>query len=128
MDLLPPPEVDEHSQADAGAVALPGHDAALPLRVRAEINAWGKNMYQAAADFPFRILETILDVQGNIKKVAVDLAANLLSEFLERNGVPMEYEQAFSFAQFMLQGILKQVKKDVEKYQLDTVQADQDRP
>jgi len=90
-------------------------DESLPLKVRAEIDSWGKGIFDAGSAGPFRVLETILNKEGELKKVVVDCAANVLSDYMENNGLKdFDYDSYFSFAEFLIKGIAKSLKKQVE--------------
>lgn len=90
-------------------------DEALPLRLKAEIDTWGKGIFEAASAVPFRILETALDKSGVVKKVVIDCAANVLDDYLEVNkGPDIHYDTAFSFCEFLMRGVMNSLKKQIE--------------
>ncbi|MEK7528928.1 MAG: hypothetical protein AAB592_04120 [Patescibacteria group bacterium] len=113
--------------AERGALAVLSSDSSVPLRVRAEIEAWSKNMYDAALEFPYRILETTVDAAGAIKPQVTDLAVHVMEDFLKLHSSPMEHDGVVEFCMFLVQGILKKVKSEIEQKQLDTTDEDQDR-
>lgn len=88
--------------------------SAVPLALKAEIESWGRGMFEAAEGMPFRLLETALDKEGNIKNVIIDCAANVLREFVEREMPSMDYETYASFCAFLLRGIMTHIKKQIE--------------
>lgn len=90
-------------------------DASLPLKVKAEIDTWGKGIWEAGSSVPFRVLETALDSGGNVKKVLVDCCGNVLDDFLSSSGAPqVAYDTCFSFSEFMLHGIMKKLREQIE--------------
>lgn len=94
-------------------------DPSIPLRVKAEIDAWGKNLYEIVSANPFRILETVLDPAGMPKSVVINCMANVLQDYLFENGlVDYSYETMASFSEFLIHGILKKAKEQVEGQKL----------
>lgn len=94
-------------------------DPSIPLRVKAEIDAWGKNLYEIVSANPFRILETVLDPAGMPKSVVINCMANVLQDYLFENGlVDYSYETMASFSEFLIHGILKKAKEQVENQKM----------
>ena len=90
-------------------------DATLPLKIKIEIDQWGKGIFDAASASPFRVLETVLDHEGNVKKVVIACAANVLSNFMEaHHATGGDYESFFSFCELLIQAVMKRVKQQVE--------------
>lgn len=88
---------------------------ALPLKLKAEIDSWGKGIFEAGSAVPFRILETAIDKQGNIKSIVIDCCANVLQDFIEGNGIqPEPYDTYFSFCEFFAKGVFAALKKQIE--------------
>lgn len=96
-------------------------DKTLPLKVKVEIDSWGKGILEAGSTVPFRVFETALDSQGNIKKVVIDCAANVLDDFLAVNGAKeISYDTCYSFCEFLMKGVMKYLQKQIENQkQLD---------
>lgn len=91
-------------------------DASLPLRVKAEIDRWGRILSEAAEFQPFRLLETALEPGGKVKSIVIDCMANVLQDFLLSFGPSdFAYETMYSFCEFLLHGILQKVKRDIEE-------------
>lgn len=91
-------------------------DESVPLVLKVKIDAWGKNIFEAGSAIPFRVLETALDKTGNIKQVVIDCAANVLSDFWETStpAKAFDYDTFFSFCEFLMKGIMKQLQKQIE--------------
>lgn len=90
-------------------------DHSLPLKIKAEIDSWGKGIMEAGSAIPFRVLETAIGQDGHVKKVVVDLSANVLDDFLqENNGPQLGYETFFSFCEFLMQGVMNRLQKQIE--------------
>ncbi|MBI4995033.1 hypothetical protein HZC21_05350 [Candidatus Peregrinibacteria bacterium] len=97
------------------SLAAKFENPALSLKVKAEIDMWGKSIFEAGSGIPFRVLETALDREGNIKKVVVDCTANVLDDYLASNNMPqVEYDTCFSFCEFLMRGIMQALKKQIE--------------
>lgn len=90
-------------------------DGALPLKIKAEIDAWGKGIFEAGSAIPFRILETVLSKEGSIKKVTIDCAANVLDDFFAQNDkAEIAYDTCFSFCEFFMKGVMKKLQQQIE--------------
>lgn len=100
----------------------------LPLQLKAEIDAWGKGMMESASAVPFRILETAIDREGHVKRVIVDLAANVLSDFMIANqATALGHDTYYSFSEFLLRGIMEMLRKQIEN-QKELTQGTDSRP
>lgn len=90
-------------------------DSSLPLKIKAEIDEWGKGIFEAASASPFRVLETALDADGNVKKIVIACAANVLSSFMESQQTELkaDYEAFLSFCELLVQAIMKKIKEQV---------------
>jgi hypothetical protein len=90
-------------------------DSTLPLKVKAEIDGWGKGILEAGSSVPFRVLETALTVDGHVKKIVIDCCANVLDDFLAQNGAKeITYDACFSFCEFLIQGVMQELQKQIE--------------
>ena len=97
------------------SLAAKFENPALSLKVKAEIDSWGKSIFEAGSSVPFRVLETALNPEGNIKKVVIDCTANVLDDYLASNNMPqVEYDTCFSFCEFLMHGIMQALKKQIE--------------
>lgn len=94
-------------------------DASFPLRLKAEIDEWGKALSEGAEFQPFRLLETVLEKDGQVKTIAIDCMANVLQDFLNENGfAEFSYKTMYSFCEFLVHGILQKVRYDIENRKL----------
>lgn len=106
-----------HAPEQAGEFSLATQfgNASLPLKIKAEVDAWGKGIWQAGSAVPFRVLETALDTGGNVKKIVIDSAANVLSDFVDdQKGPQFPYDTYFAFCEFFMQGIMKRLREQIE--------------
>lgn len=108
-------EKDEAKIPSEFSLAAKFENPALSLKVKAEIDSWGKSIFEAGSSVPFRVLETALNPEGNIKKVVIDCTANVLDDYLASNKMPqVEYDTCFSFCEFLMRGIMQALKKQIE--------------
>lgn len=112
---LDAPQLDAPKPAGEFSLATLFADSSLPLKVKAEIDAWGKGIVEAGSAVPFRVLETALTADGQIKKIVVDCAANVLDDFLAQNGAKeITFDACFSFCEFLMQGVMQRLQKQIE--------------
>lgn len=94
-------------------------DESIPLKLKAEIDEWGRGLLEAGLTQPYRLLETALDHEGNVKRIVIDCMANVVQEFLEKSAMQnLSYETTFSFCEFLSHGVLKRVKTELENRRL----------
>ena len=123
----------------------------LPLKIRIQIDLWGKNMLESALGIPHKILHTILvqekgipkwllpvsednedesepknDEKSNekIQPMLIRLTAHVLHEFIQGNGIESDVSVIIEFAQFILRGLVEKVKDQVEN-QKELTEGDQ---
>lgn len=114
-DINRQPEKDKAKIPSEFSLAAKFENPSLSLKVKAEIDSWGKSIFEAGSSIPFRVLETALDREGNIKKVLVDCTANVLDDYLASNKMPdVAYDTCFSFCEFLMRGIMQTFKKQIE--------------
>lgn len=114
-DVKSQSETREAKTLSEFSLAAKFENPALSLKVKAEIDTWGKSIFEAGSSVPFRVLETALNPEGNIKKVVIDCTANVLDDYLAGNNMPqVEYDTCFSFCEFLMRGIMQALKKQIE--------------
>jgi hypothetical protein len=90
-------------------------DSSLPLKIKAEIDDWGKNIFETGSAIPFRVIETCSDNEGHVKKVVIDCLANVLDDYLAENGMKdVAFDTCFSFCEFLIRGIMNALQKQIE--------------
>lgn len=90
-------------------------DPSIPLKIKVDVDGWGKGLYEAASSQPYRLLETAIDRENNVKQIIIDCMANVLHDFLENNGMPnFSFDTAFSFCEFLAKGLLTRIKDEIE--------------
>ncbi|MBI5413803.1 hypothetical protein HZA42_05665 [Candidatus Peregrinibacteria bacterium] len=90
-------------------------DQSLPLKLKAEIDSWGKGILESGSAAPFRVLETALDSTGAVKKIIIDCCANVLGDFMANNSdQELGYETFYSFCEFLMKGVMRHLQKQVE--------------
>lgn len=118
VKLLPASAVEE---AKAQALTLPDHymkGEVIPLKIKIAIDAWAHEIVERCQEYAHRILETVFDHEGLIKLAVIQLAVFCLRDFLEDEGVTLNYELMKDFVQLMLEGILKKVEEEFKNRKL----------
>ncbi len=90
----------------------------LPLKIKLSIDLWIKNIYQAGMMNPYKVRNTALDVEYKLKPQVIDLTRYILQEYLASQNLPNNTQQLNQFCQVMLEGIMKQLEKSIEKNRL----------
>lgn len=112
---LEAPQIEAPKAAAEFSLATRFADSSLPLKVKAEIDEWGKGILEAGSAVPFRVLETALTADGQIKRIVIDCAANVLDDFLAQNGAKeITFDACFSFCEFLMQGVMQRLQKQIE--------------
>jgi len=112
VKLLPSGAVEEEKQH---ALTLPDHylkGEILPLKIKIAIDAWAHDIIDRSQEYAHRVLETVLDRDGLVKLVVIQLGVFCLRDFLEEQGVAIDYPILKNFVQLMLEGILKKVEEE----------------
>lgn len=90
-------------------------DSSLPLKMKAEIDAWGKNIFETGSAVPFRILETALMKEGTIKQIVIDCAANVLDDYLAQNEwAHIHYDACFAFCELLMKSVMKRLQEQIQ--------------
>lgn len=90
-------------------------DSSLPLKMKAEIDAWGRNIFETGSAVPFRILETALTKEGTIKQIVIDCAANVLDDYLAQNELAhISYDACFSFCELFMKSVMKRLQEQIQ--------------
>lgn len=89
-------------------------DKSLPLKLRAEIDEWMKNILKQSLEYPHRVLKTVITGEGDIKLPVVQLTAFILRDFLKQNDQEAEYDKLKKFSEFFIKGIIKKVQQKVK--------------
>ncbi|MBI2464163.1 hypothetical protein HYV57_04355 [Candidatus Peregrinibacteria bacterium] len=86
----------------------------LPLKIRIAIDLWGKNILETGRANPHKILRTIRDRENLLKNAVSRLTIHVIIEYLEENGVSSEMNVLKEFSEFLLNGVIDQLKKQIE--------------
>lgn len=86
----------------------------LPLKIRIAIDLWGKNILETGKTNPHKILRATRDREGILKNAVSRLAIHVIFEYLEENGISSEMNVLKEFAEFLLNGVIDQLKKQIE--------------
>ena len=108
-------------------------DQTLPIKIKAEVDSWIKNMLYQAQESPQKLVKTAYDkemvkiAEGSsfeeaqyeerekIKEILPRLVAFVLRDFLEQNKIDEKYEKLTNFASFIIKGILTKVREELDK-------------
>lgn len=115
VEALPRIEAPEMLSKSDFSLITGFSDETLPIKLKIKIDEWGRGIIDAGSGSPFRVLETALDKEGNVKKAVVDCAANILNDFIDANGGPkFDYGTFFSFCEFLMKGVMQRLQKQIE--------------
>ena len=112
IKLLPPGAVEAEK---ANALTLPDHymnGEILPLKIKIAIDSWAHEIVERSQEYAHRILETVLDQEGIIKLAVIQLAIFCLRDYLQEQGINLDYDILKNFVSLMLEGILKKVDEE----------------
>jgi hypothetical protein len=111
-------------------------DKTLPIKIKAEIDEWIKNMLFQAQEYPQKLMKTsfvettraekednIVDESASknkktIKAILPKLIAFVIRDFLEANKIEEPYEKVSNFAFFIIRGILSKIKDSLDNREL----------
>lgn len=103
----------ESQQAETMSLANLDKDQLLPVKLKVRIDEWLKSILQAALENPHRLLQTVLDVEEQIKLPLIQLCAFILRDYLEQNKEEADYEKLKEFSDFFMSGIIKKASQKV---------------
>ena len=91
-------------------------DQTMPLKIKVAIDEWGKGIFEAGSAVPFRVLETALGKDGELKRIVIDCSANVLEDFMNTAGgnQSLGYDTFFSFCEFLMRAVMKRLKEQIE--------------
>ncbi|MFH1284091.1 MAG: hypothetical protein ABIH78_00685 [Candidatus Peregrinibacteria bacterium] len=101
-------------------------DAAMPLKLKIEIDDWIKNMLFQAEESPHKLLKTAYEAEPPSDKpaakkpaaVLIQLLTFVLRDFLEQHDVFKSYENLREFSMFIAKGILAKTKENLDNRDL----------
>ncbi len=112
VKLFLPGAVEEEK---ATALTLPDHymkGEIIPLKIKIAIDAWAHEIVERSQEYAHRVLETVLDRDGLVKLVVLQLGVFCLRDYLEEEGIRIDYDLMKGFVELMLEGILKKVEEE----------------
>jgi hypothetical protein len=109
-------KIEEASEEETRqSLALFGADEKiLSMKAKIEIDNWIKNMYEQAEEKPYKVLDTVLDFEKNVKLIVVQLACFILRDFLKDNGLPVQYERLKEFLSLVLGKMMEDTKDKID--------------
>lgn len=99
-------------------------DKTLPIKIKAEVDSWIKNMLYQAQESPQKLVknayesafeEAQYEERKKIKEILPRLVAFVLRDFLEQNKIDEKYEKLSDFSSFIIKGILTKVREELDK-------------
>jgi len=108
-------EITKELQKEENTLSLFGEDESLPLKVRIEIDAWMKYVFEQAFEDPFRLMKTALDSEKSLILPLIQLPAFVLRDFLEKYGQQADYEKLKEFTEFFLNGVITKVEDKIKE-------------
>jgi hypothetical protein len=111
--MLSPPSKPEDVQNNQ-SLSLFEESQTLPLEIKIAIDSWMKGILKQAGEFPKKLVKYAFDQEGNLKLPLVQLSAFILRDYLEKNKQETDYERLREFSDLFLNGVLKQIKTQVE--------------
>ncbi len=99
-------------------------DKTLPIKIKAEVDSWIKNMLYQAQESPQKLVKNAYESafeeaqheeRKKIKEILPRLIAFVLRDFLEQNKIDEKYEKLSDFSSFIIKGILSKVREELDK-------------
>lgn len=87
----------------------------LPLNLRLTIDLWAKNILETCKGTPHKILKNILDKEGSLKPIVLQLTTHVLIEYLQGNAMTPELDPMREFTAFLFKGIIHELKQQIER-------------
>lgn len=115
VKLLPPPGIQTDAQENTNLPEYYLGDKVLPLKLKLAIDRWAQEILNRSEDNPQRVLATTIDGEGLIKLAVLQLANFCLRDFLEQEGLQLEYETLKDFIELMMEKILTKVHQDLKE-------------
>ena len=112
IKLLPPGALEAEKTR---TLTLPDHylkGEIIPLKIKIAIDAWAHEIVERSQEYAPRVLKSVLDHDGLIKLAVLQLATFCLRDYLEEQGIRLDYDILKSFIKLMLEGILKKVEEE----------------
>lgn len=117
-------------------VFFTGHDSSFPLKMRIELDSWIKNMMLIAEQSPQKLLKTAYKIDmlelpkeydyeepkyeqsRSVKAALTQLTAFILREYFEQHSQEEDYNNLFTFSEFILSGILTKTEENLDNRKL----------
>jgi hypothetical protein len=118
VKLLPAGAIEEEK---ARALTLPDHylkGELIPLKIKIAIDAWAHEIIERSQEYAHRIVDSVFDPDGLIKLVVLQLGVFCLRDYLQEEGIALEYDLLKQFVQLMLEGILKKMEEELKNRKL----------
>ncbi|MFH1375822.1 MAG: hypothetical protein ABIH35_04100 [Patescibacteria group bacterium] len=104
--LLEAPQVDKREIVKAGE---------FPPHIKQATDVWGFGLLEFGLTQPTRLLATAVSPEGELFPSLLKLTSFILREYLEKEKVEIEFAKIQTFSEFILQGVLKRISKQMEE-------------
>lgn len=134
------PLVGSHSEGPAPQgselVFFTNQDSNFPLKMRIELDSWIKNMLLIAEQTPHKLLKTAYKIDmielpkeydyeepkyeesRTVKIALTQLTSYILREYFEQNSQEEDYNDLYTFSEFILSGILTKTEENLDNRKL----------
>lgn len=127
---------EEPTSQGSELVFFTGQDSSFPLKMRIELDSWIKNMLLIAEQVPHKLIKTAYKIEmieqpkeydyedpkyeenRTIKMALIQLSAYILREYFEQNSHEEEYNNLYTFSEFILSGILTKTEEGLDNRKL----------
>ncbi len=86
----------------------------LPLKIRIEIDFWGKNLLETAKSISHKVLNRVKNEKSEIEPILIRLTGHVLLEFLQDNKFETEITVINEFAEFLIKGIVRELENEIK--------------
>lgn len=125
IKLLPNSVTDDDKKLISGGELdefLPAkyiEDDVLPLKIKVAVVKWIDLLFKASLEKPRKLLKTIQTVDGKITNTAIQCGAFCLRDFLDANGIQVEYAKLRQFSSFILKDIVHKLKESAKNKKIE---------
>lgn len=133
---LPPGMEEEIKASDNALTFFSDKDESLPLKIKIQLDYWLKNILVQAEETPEKLIKNAYEIQQikiddptsfgrskyKEKKLFKDiigrLAAFVIEDYLEQNGIKEDFEKIHNFANFVMKGIVEKAAENFNNRKL----------
>lgn len=112
--LKPAISTEDHADLEMDtkfSLSIIDSDQTLPLKLKAEIDKWMKNILNQALEHPRRILNLIGDAEGQGRLLLIKLFVLILRDYLKQVSHESDHDKLKNFGEFFINGIVEKIGK-----------------